>query len=308
MSIASAPLGPGLQVLQRGWLSSNSIVLADGEHATLVDSGHCAHAAQTVALLRHKLGETPLRQLINTHLHADHCGGNAALQRAWGCQLMVPEASAAAVGEWDEVALSYRLLNQRCERFRAQGTVRPGQMLPIGKRAWQVLAAPGHDPRSLMLFDAQHGVLISADALWQDGFGIAFPELDGESAFDDVAAVLDLIESLAVRVVIPGHGAPFDDVADALGRARSRLAAFRADPARHRRHAAKALLKFHLLEEQCQSLAEVQRWMDQAPMMQAIWHGLGRPEQHLHAWCEQLVGELVTAGVLALRDGQVHDN
>jgi glyoxylase-like metal-dependent hydrolase (beta-lactamase superfamily II) len=266
------------------------------------------HAAQTVALLRHQLGETPLRQIINTHLHGDHCGGNATLQRAWGCRVMVPDASAAAVRDWDEEVLGYRLLNQRCERFSAQGTVRPGQVLPIGERAWQVLAAPGHDPRSVMLFDDRQGVLISTDALWQNGFGIVFPELDGESAFDDVAAVLDLIESLPVRVVIPGHGAPFDDVADALGRARSRLAAFRADPARHRRHAAKALLEVHMLEEQHQSLAGVQRWMDHAPVMHAIWRGLGCPEQRLRAWCEQLVSEMVTGGVLALRDGQVHDN
>ena len=34
----------------------------------------------------------------------------------------------------------------------------------------------------------------------------------GEPGFDDVDATLDLIASLSVRVVIPGHGAPFGDV------------------------------------------------------------------------------------------------
>ena len=120
----------------------------------------------------------------------------------------------------------------------------------VGARDWQVLAAPGHDPQSVMLFDARHGVLISADALWENGFGVVFPELEGEAAFDDVAHVLDLIEALPVRCVIPGHGAPFTDVAGALQRARSRLAGFRADPARHLRHGAKVLLKYHLMEEQ----------------------------------------------------------
>jgi hypothetical protein len=37
MSNTSLTLGPGLQVLQRGWLSSNNIVLDDGEDAVLVD-------------------------------------------------------------------------------------------------------------------------------------------------------------------------------------------------------------------------------------------------------------------------------
>ena len=81
-----------------------------------------------------------------------------------------------------------------------------------------------------MLFDAQHGVLISADALWENGFGVVFPEIDGEPGFDDIGAVFDAIERLPVRVVIPGHGAPFTDVAAALARSRSRLDSFKSGP------------------------------------------------------------------------------
>src|SRR5690606_6700204 len=73
----------GLTVLERGWLSSNNVLIhaAPGEPgAVLVDSGHVVHAEQTVALVRHALraGE-PLVRVVNTHLHSDHCGGNAAL-------------------------------------------------------------------------------------------------------------------------------------------------------------------------------------------------------------------------------------
>ena len=115
----------------------------------------------------------------------------------------------------------------------------PGQALQAGRRRWHALAAPGHDPHSLVLFDDQTGVLISADALWENGFGVVFPELEGEDAFDEVARVLDLIESLGAHWVIPGHGAPFMTCNAALQRARRRLESFRSDPARHARHAAK---------------------------------------------------------------------
>jgi hypothetical protein len=37
-------LGPGLRVLQRGWLSSNNILLVGAAGATRVDSGHCLRA------------------------------------------------------------------------------------------------------------------------------------------------------------------------------------------------------------------------------------------------------------------------
>ena len=58
--------------------------------------------------------------------------------------------------------------------------------LRAGGRDWEVLEAPGHDPDSVMLFDRAAGVLLSADALWEHGFGVVFPEMDGEPGFEDV--------------------------------------------------------------------------------------------------------------------------
>ena len=46
------------------------------------------------------------RRILNTHLHSDHCGGNAALQAAWpGVQTAIPRAGRACA-HWD-YALSY---------------------------------------------------------------------------------------------------------------------------------------------------------------------------------------------------------
>jgi glyoxylase-like metal-dependent hydrolase (beta-lactamase superfamily II) len=302
-----ANLGAGLTVLQRGWLSSNNVLLDGDNGATLVDSGHSVHADQTVALLRQRLGNRPLRHLINTHLHSDHCGGNAAVQREWAPDVRVPSGSFKAVQDWDEQALSYGPTRQRCDRYTAHGSVAPGQVLDIGARRWQVMAAPGHDPESVILFDAEHGVLISADALWENGFGVVFPELDGADAFGDVERVLDLIEALPVRCVIPGHGAPFTDIAGALQRARSRLAGFRANPERHLRHGAKVLLKYHLMEEREQALPTLRDWLRDTPLMRSIWAGLGRPEGDIVAWGDQLLQELLAGGALGRRGDIVFD-
>ena len=297
----------GLTVLERGWLSSNNVLLADEGGAVLVDSGHCTHAEQTVARVRHALDGAALTRVVNTHLHSDHCGGNAALQRAFGAKVFIPPGQWRCALDWDDDALSYRPTQQTCERFVPQGTVVPGEVLRIGRRAWQVLAAPGHDPHSVVLFDDTQGVLISADALWENGFGVVFPELAGEPGFDDVGATLALIERLGARWVIPGHGAPFVDVPGALQRARSLLERLRADPKRHARHAAKVLIKFHLMEVREQSLARLQLWAGDTPYLRRLWRVLGHPARSLHRWCEQLVGELVAAGALHLRDGVVHD-
>jgi glyoxylase-like metal-dependent hydrolase (beta-lactamase superfamily II) len=300
-------LPAGVAVLERGWLSSNNVLLQGGpdEGALLVDSGHCLHAPQTLALVTQALAGAPLARVVNTHLHSDHCGGNATLQRALGAEITVPRASWDTVQAWDEDALSYRATGQLCERFSAQSSLAPGEALQVGGRCWQALAAPGHDPQSLMLFDERDGVLVSADALWENGFGVVFPELDGVGAFDEVAAVLDLIERLPVRQVLPGHGAPFDDVAGALSRARSRLAGFRADPRRHARHGAKVLLKYHLMEQRSQDWPGLLAWAEGTRLFAGIGRQLGWTDAS--AGCRHLVAELAGQGVLHIDGDGVHD-
>ncbi len=301
----------GLTVLERGWLSSNNLLIhpAPGEAgAVLVDSGHVNHAGQTESLVRHALRGAPLACLVNTHLHSDHCGGNATLQRAFGAPLAIPPGEAAAVAAWDGAVLSYELTGQRIERFRHDALLVPGEAFVAGGRAWQVLAAPGHDPHSVMLFDARHGVLVSADALWEHGFGVVFPEVAGEPGFDDVGATLDLIAGLPVRVVVPGHGAPFGDVGAALQRARTRLAGLQADPARHARHALKVLIKYHLMEERSQSLEPLLAWAEVTPLLRSLWvlyppRDAVRPRD----WVMQALEELVAGGALRRDGAMLHD-
>jgi glyoxylase-like metal-dependent hydrolase (beta-lactamase superfamily II) len=296
----------GLTVLERGWLSSNNVVIhaaGDEPGAVLVDTGHVVHAEQTVALVRHALRGQRLHRIVNTHLHSDHCGGNAALQRAFGAPITVPPGHADAVAAWDTMRLTHESTGQRSERFVHAATLAPGGHVIAGGRRWDAIAAPGHDPFSLMLFDAAHGVLISADALWENGFGVVFPEIDGAPGFGDVGATLDAIGRLPVRVVIPGHGAPFTDVQAALGRARSRLAGFQQAPARHARHAVKVLIKYHVMEERRLHRDALLRWIDATPDLQSLWQRFGAAHGASPAsWCERFVDELVQQGALA-RDG-----
>jgi glyoxylase-like metal-dependent hydrolase (beta-lactamase superfamily II) len=89
----------GAQVLVRGWLSANNIVFHHGGQGQVVDTGYISHADQTLALVDRALAGRPLAEVVNTHLHSDHCGGNAALAPAGRIAIAAASArQAAALG------------------------------------------------------------------------------------------------------------------------------------------------------------------------------------------------------------------
>ena len=291
-------LPPGVQVFERGWLSANNILFLGQTHA-LVDSGYATHADQTLSLVNRALADRPLQLLINTHLHSDHCGGNAALQQQHpGLRTLIPPGQAHLVRDWDPVGLTYTPTGQMCERFTIDGVLQPGSVVQLGDLRWDVHAAPGHDPHSVILFQPDFRVLISADALWERGFGVVFPELDGLHAYDEVAATLDLIEALNPVTVIPGHGGLFSEVSASLAYARKRLEGFVQNPRKHALHAAKVLLKFKLLEWQRVPQAQFVQWASLTSHI-ANTHRTHFSEQSLTAWLDQLVSELVRSGAAA---------
>ena len=289
-----------MRVFERGWLSSNNILFTGPGPTTLIDSGYLIHAGQTLALVDHALGGRALARLINTHLHSDHCGGNAALQARYGCRTLIPAAEADKVRAWDEDALSYKATGQQCARFGFDATLAPGDLLELGDLTWQVLGAPGHDPHSLIFYCPAEGILISADALWQNGFGVIFPELEGESGFAEARATLALIDTLDIRLIIPGHGAPFTDVKPALARAFSRIDYLQADPVRNAENAVKVMLKFLLLERQRFALAALPAMFEHNPVIDSARRRfLDKSPSELADWAVQ---SLVRAGA-ARREG-----
>ena len=294
--MSNSALPEGIKVLERGWLSANNIFLWSQDDVSIVDTGYVAHQEQTLALIRNLLkakGLSKLDKIVNTHLHSDHCGGNAILVKDFRSDIYVPAKEVSAVNSWDDNLLSFKNLGQNCPAFKCQYSLEPGKRILLGAYMWEILAAPGHDPHSIILYQEDHQLLISADALWEDGFGAIFPELEGDDAFEEVAKTLDLIEQLKIKLVIPGHGSLFTDVKTSIARARSRLDYLATDKARNARHAAKVLLKFRLLEWQSLELSVVHAWIKETPLMKAIARELNQSIDQLADWLPQA---LIKAG------------
>src|SRR5574343_935909 len=300
-------LPDSIQVLERGWLSANNILFFDGEQATLVDSGYVTHAGQTVDLVRHSLAGRQLTRLINTHSHSDHIGGNAALKAAFACDILVPAGLHATIADWDENALLLSPLGQQGARFQHDGVIKAGDELELGGLNWQALAVPGHDMEALAYYNPEQRLLISGDALWENGFGVIFPELLGEG--DGIAstrATLEMLGRLAIDTVIPGHGHPFGEVDTALDRAFRRLAIFEQQLDKLAWHGIKVIVSFAMLERRTIAQKDFAAFILSLPFAADVNQRiLGLAEDQL---VERIERELLLVGALQLEDGNLIAN
>jgi glyoxylase-like metal-dependent hydrolase (beta-lactamase superfamily II) len=296
-------LPPQLHVFVRDWLSSNNILLKSPDGHVLIDSGYGRHAPMTLRLLASPrgLGDDPLSFLVNTHCHSDHVGGNAAIARKYDCPIAVPSGEAPLVERWDGKALLYDYCDHRVERFVADRVLPASSTHVWGDLEWVALAAPGHDMGALVFYNAEHRILISGDALWENGFGFVMPPEIDPAALPATQSTLETIAKLEIRVVIPGHGEPFGDVAGALERARKRIDAFQADSARVARHALKVNLMFSLLDKQRMLLSELPAYLDRVGIYRdfnALYFKLAPA-----ALAEVLVGELTKSKAARIDSG-----
>lgn len=305
--MTSSSLPPQVHVFVRDWLSANHVLLKSDDGHVLVDSGYAKHAAFTLALIDSAdgLAGAPLARLVNTHCHSDHMGGNAQIAARYACPIALPVGETLAIDAWDDKALLLGYCDQRADRFEYQEVIRPGEVNVWGDLEWHALAAPGHDMGALVFYNPEHRILVSGDALWQNGFGFVMPKEIDPSALPATRATLEMLAMLDIRTVIPGHGEPFagDDVRVALERAFGRIAHFENDSVRVARHALKVILMFALLDKQAMAMDALPGYMSDI----GIYRDCNATFFHLEpaALAQMLVDDLVRAGAISIADGWV---
>lgn len=293
----------GFHFFERGWLSSNSLLIQDTDQSVLFDSGYVTHSDQLLTLLDHTLHSHALDSLVNTHLHSDHCGGNSALQIKFpNLRIHIAESQFQDAFSWDDSTLTFIETGQSCPRFTPTNAVKSDSISNFCNTQWQSFQSPGHDNDSMVFFEPHLRILISADALWEKGLGVIFPEFLGGEGFENVAKTYDLIESLQPRLVIPGHGPMFTEVAKALADGRRKLAAFNQSPVNHAIYAAKVLIKFKLMELQKVDAAFFTTLCTKSPLLVKI-HEVYFAQIDISLWIQDLFQLLADRGALIISDG-----
>jgi len=192
---------------------------ADGR-AVLIDSGGDRDAAKKID--RHlKEHSWTLTVIVNTHSHADHCGGNAFFAERYGCKILSPGVEGAFVRyPVLEPSFLYGGCPPRALRnkfLQAQPSVPADGSLPEG---FGLVPLPGHsfDMTGVRTPD---GVLFLADCL--SGANILEKyHINFIYDVEQYLATLSAVERMRAALFVPAHAEPTENIRPLVQRNRAK--------------------------------------------------------------------------------------
>lgn len=213
----------------------NAFLIEHDEGLTLIDTGTPGCEEKILGYLA-DIGRSPeeLRQIIVTHLHADHTGSVAPLVSATGAEVYMHPRDGASVktgDAWRDVTVTPGLVNRllwhlaikrgprEVEPFTVTTPVVDNEWLDIGK-GFRVIGQPGHTEGHIgLLYD---GVLFTGDTVGNlTGVALAPLYEDLEEGRRDAGR----LSTLDFETVLFSHGRPL--LADAKRRFDRAFARFR---------------------------------------------------------------------------------
>jgi glyoxylase-like metal-dependent hydrolase (beta-lactamase superfamily II) len=227
-----------------------------GDPLTLVDTG--VNWPPSRERLMTELAQVGVRladleQIVISHSHLDHFGLAHTCQTAGGAMVLAHPAACAKVADlqgyvreavrWSATVLAqaglpaekhgwvqafYGVIPQMAEAVVVDRCLNEGQTLVAGGSEWEVYFFPGHSGDLIGLYRAADGLLLGSDHLLAHISSNALLEPPrAEAACRRLPLIeywrsLDRLESLAIRQVLPGHGAVITDVSGLLAERRRR--------------------------------------------------------------------------------------
>lgn len=224
----------------------NAFLLADGASSTLVDCGMYLPDEEdggwpelVAALGATGHGPGDVTRLVITHPHIDHYGLAARVVQETGCELWMHEASdheldvyrdpSAAIDRLRQLLTDHGVGRDELDELTAfedwrrfvSGVVEPthplhgGEAFRAGERDWEIVYMPGHSASHVCVWTGADRILISGDHM----LPTITPHIDFErwGEEDPLGAFLESlakIEKLDPALVLPGHGAPFEEGAE----------------------------------------------------------------------------------------------
>lgn len=143
----------------------------------------------------------PVRYIIDTHHHADHCWGNSYFPEAIVIghslcrELMLTKSRSALEEAGQDNAFLREIAIVPPQITFSEGTI----SLRVGKKQLQILRTPGHTPDSISVLVEEDRILFAGDAF------MAVPFIVGGN-LEDAIETISNIGKMSLENIVQGHG------------------------------------------------------------------------------------------------------
>jgi hydroxyacylglutathione hydrolase len=184
---------------EHGMMDCNTYVIK-GSPGIIIDPGSAEYLSSRVnALKKDGINPSDIGFIVNTHLHIDHCGANAAFKALSGAKIALHPVQKHNL----QLVMvdGTRLLGDEPPEFK-EDFLLDEKRLVFGDIELELVPSPGHTPDSVCFYDRQYKVLICGDVLFEMNTGRV--DLPGGDA-DALKESIESLSQLDVELLLPGH-------------------------------------------------------------------------------------------------------
>ncbi len=174
---------------------SNIYLLDD----TIIDTGTGFNFTKLYTIFK-SLGKSfsDIKQIINTHGHFDHIGGNGYFLNA---KIAIHEKDAHIIENADEKDSYADYFDGHLKPRKVDQKLKEGDII----KGLKVIYTPGHTPGSICLLNEKNSIMFSGDTVFSDGVGVTDMPGGDEVA---LAKSIEKLSGLKFDKLLPGHGEP----------------------------------------------------------------------------------------------------
>lgn len=202
-----------IKQIQNNPFQENTYVVWDetSKEAAIVDCGALFPQEEETIEAFINDNNLKVKYILNTHLHLDHCFGNAWAAEHYGVLPMAHEDDETLLARMGEQARMFGLpFEVKTEKLG--GYLKDGDVLMLGNNEIKVIHTPGHSRGGLCFYIPTAGLLISGDSLFEGSIGRT--DLEGGSYATLIKSIQEKLMTLPEETVVyPGHG-PYTTIGD----------------------------------------------------------------------------------------------
>ena len=213
--------------------SMNSYVIKDPDRSLIVDTGMMqtqCHTAMMAGLAKSEV-DAGRADYFMTHHHGDHFGlvsrllteeaviymsrREVDLVERIGSRRILPDvAHFVEITGFPETNLQRIIPSKAGMEYQREKPwpfrlVEDGDILEKGGHRFRCILTPGHAPGHMCLYDEENRILISGDHLLRNITPAIQLRSDNENPLADYRKSLQILHSMDIDLVLPGHGSPF---------------------------------------------------------------------------------------------------